>query len=111
MRVPAFEAVGDHVVQLLVGECLDQQLLRLGKDRAAILHLQPLAHVVGKAVPVVAVCKHVADAIGEMRRHGHALPAVGDDAAGLGGSMDDDIRVLELLDLQAEARKEEQVAG
>ena len=63
---------------------LDEKLLRLGNDRPPVLDLQPVANVVGEAVPVVAVGEHVADPVGEVRRHGHALAAVGDDAPGPG---------------------------
>ena len=111
VRVPALEAVGDHEMLALVGKGLDQQLVRLGQDRALGLHLQPFANVIGKAAPVVAVAQHVPDAIGEMGRHRHALPAVGDDLPALGRSVDDDVGVLELLDLEAKAGEEEAIAG
>ena len=38
-----------------VGEGFDQQFVRLGQDRAAALHLEPFADIVGEAVPFVAV--------------------------------------------------------
>jgi hypothetical protein len=53
----------------------------------------------------------VADAVGEMRRHRHSLPTVSDDARRLGRGVDDDVRVLELLDLEAQAGEEEMVTG
>ena len=111
MCVPALEAVGDHVVQFLMRERLDEQLLRLGDSRLAVLDFEPFADIVGEAMPVVAIREHVADAIGEVRRHRHALAAVGDDAAGFLRGMDDDVRILELLDLEAKAGEEEMIAG
>ena len=52
VRVPAFEAVGDHVVAMLVREGLDEQLVGRGQFGAIILHLEPVAHVVGEARPL-----------------------------------------------------------
>src|ERR1043165_1376521 len=95
----------------LVREGLDQQLVRFRKDRALRLYLQPFTDVVGKPVPVVAVGEHLPDPVGEVGRHRHSLPAVGDDARPLRRSMDDDVRVLELLDLEAEPGDEEMIAG
>src|SRR6185369_17500403 len=111
VRIPAFEAVGDHEMLALVRESLDEQLVRLRNYRAFRLYFEPLAYIVGKAAPVVAVGEHLADPVGEVGRHRHALPAVGDDLSALGRGVNDDVGILELLDFEAEPGEEETVAG
>src|SRR5262252_3918017 len=92
-------------------ESFDEQLVRLGQDGAFRLNLEPLADIVRKAVPVVAVGKHLPDAVRKMRRHGHALPAVSDHLGRFARRVDDDVGVLELFDLKAKTGEEEAVAG
>jgi hypothetical protein len=110
VRVPALEAVGAHVVAALAREGLDQQLVGLGEDRAALLNLEPFAHVVGEAVPVGGAGEEPADSVGEVGRHAHPLPAVGHQPRLLRRGADDDVGFLEAQHLEAEAGEEDVVA-
>jgi hypothetical protein len=77
VRVPAFEAVGDHIVAVLVRECLDEQLVRARQDGALVLDVEPVADVVRKARPLLAVVEECADPVGEVGRHRHARADIG----------------------------------
>ena len=110
MRVPAFEAVDDEEVAAFVGECFDEQLIGLGEDRALALDFEPFADVGGEALPVVGTREEFADPLGEVGRHRHALPAVGDEPRRFGRGVDDDVAVLEPFDLEAQSGEENMIA-
>src|SRR3546814_12462741 len=71
MRVPSFEAVGDHVMAALMREGFNHELPRPGQAGAASLHFQPFAHTGGKARPLRAATPKPPHPPGKGGAHGH----------------------------------------
>ena len=112
VRVPAFERIGHHIMPFVVRKCFDQQLPG-GRHLASVcLHLQPFAHLVGKARPARTIDQHVPHPVGQMRRQRQSCAHVARDVCGLFlGGANDEIEVLDLFDLQRHSCKSKSITG
>ena len=107
VRIPPFKGVINAVMPLRMGEAFHQQSARRRKDRAKILHLQPFAHIIGKAPPPGPIIEHRPHPARQMGGERHPRAAVRGDHRRSGGGADDNIHILHPLHLQIHAGKGE----
>ena len=99
-------------MSLVVRECLDQQLPRLGHLAAIGLHLQPLAHFVGKARPACAIGQHLPHPVRQMRGKRQARTHIAwDVGCRLRRGTDNEVEVLDGFHLKRHAGKGKRVTG
>ena len=96
---------------LVVRECLDEKLAGLGHLAAIGLHLQPLAHFVGKAGPACAIGQHLPHSVCQMRGERQARTHIAWDVGRrLRRGADNEVEVLDGFHLKRHAGKGKCVA-
>ena len=92
-------------------EALDQQFPRSRKPAAVILHLQPFAHIIGKAAPPRPISQHRLHPRGQMGGERQSQPAVAGDGGRFPGRAHHHVHVLHAFDFKAHAGEKEGVTG